>query len=116
MASSEPQRGEIWMVSLGAGRRGEPGKNRPALVVSADQLLGVDGDELVVVVPLSASRAPSALRPPLGVDEGVDGASAAICRALRGVSRRRLLRRLGQVPPPKMAEVERAMSLVLGLS
>ena len=113
MVSSEPRRGEIWLVSLGAGRQGEPGKNRPALVVSANELLGVDEDELVVVVPLSSSRAPSTLRPQVGPESGVDGDSAAICRAVRGVSRRRLLQRLGEASPRTMSEVEEAMGLVL---
>lgn len=116
MESSEPRRGEIWLTSLGAGRRGEPGKNRPALVISADELLDGSVDELIVVIPLSTSRAPSALRPVIGPESGVDFESAAICRALRGISRRRLLRRLGEAPAEKMAEVDRATSLVLGLA
>jgi hypothetical protein len=36
MASTEPHRGEAWLVSFGAARRGEPGEHRPAVVVSAD--------------------------------------------------------------------------------
>lgn len=28
-----PDRGEIWLVSLGAARKREPGKNRPAIVI-----------------------------------------------------------------------------------
>ncbi|WP_041730646.1 type II toxin-antitoxin system PemK/MazF family toxin [Conexibacter woesei] len=36
---AEPRRGEIWLVSLGAARRGEPEKNRPAIVVSRSRFL-----------------------------------------------------------------------------
>lgn len=39
MESTEPRRGEIWLVSLGAARAGEPGKNRPAIVISVDEIL-----------------------------------------------------------------------------
>ncbi|TXB91664.1 type II toxin-antitoxin system PemK/MazF family toxin, partial [Mycobacterium tuberculosis] len=36
---AEPRRGDLWLVSLGAARAGEPGKHRPAVVVSVDELL-----------------------------------------------------------------------------
>jgi mRNA interferase MazF len=116
MASTEPHRGEIWLTALGAGRRGEPGKNRPAIVMSSDELLSGAQGELVVIVPLSSSVAPSALRPPVGPATGIDAPSGAICRAVRGVARSRLLRPLGEVSPEKMEEIERALGLVLGLA
>lgn len=115
MESTDPRRGEIWLASFGASRRGEPGKNRPAVVLSADELLTGEDHELIVVVPLSSSLPRSALRPQLGPEAGVDAESAAIPRAIRGVSRRRLLRRIGQAKPATVAEVERAIATVLGL-
>ncbi len=115
MASAEPRRGEIWLTSLGAARTGEPGKNRPAVVVSVDELsAGVDSD-LYVVVPLSASLAPSPLRPPVAPIDGVDQPSAAICRGIRAVARPRLLRRLGEVGPETLDGMQRALILILGL-
>jgi mRNA interferase MazF len=117
MASTEPRRGEVWLVSLGAGRDGEPAKNRPAVVVSVDeQNIGATAADLIVVVPLSSSRAPSPLRPEVPASAGVDQASRAICRAVRGLARTRLLRRLGKLAPEPLAEIERALSLILGLS
>lgn len=116
MESTSPRRGEIWLASLGAGRRGEPGKNRPVVVVSADELLIGEADELIAVVPLSSSVTPSTLRPPLGPETGVDNPSAAICRGVRGVARSRLLRHLGAVADDKMAEIERALKLTLALA
>jgi mRNA interferase MazF len=113
--STEPRRGEIWLVSFGAARRGEPGKNRPAIVVSVDDLLIGADHELIVVVPLSSSLPRSALRPQLGPETGIDADSVAIPRGICGVARRRLLRRLGALPPDALAEVERALALVLGL-
>lgn len=113
--SSEPRRGEIWLVSLGAARRGEPGKNSPAIVVSVDELLIGADHELIVVVPLSSSLPRSALRPRLGPDTGIDAESAAIPRAMRGVARHRLLRRLGEASAETLAEVEAALATVLGL-
>jgi mRNA interferase MazF len=83
--------------------------------MSADELLGDTEDELIVVVPLSSSRAPSKLRPPVSSMTGIDTDSAAIPRAIRAVSRRRLLRRLGELEPETLATVERALTAVLAL-
>jgi mRNA interferase MazF len=107
--------GEIWLVSLGAARKGEPGKNRPAIVISADSLLAGADDELIVVIPLSSSRAPSKLRPPIPASAGLAAESAAIPRAIRALSRRRLLRRLGTLEAATLGEVERALPTVLAL-
>ena len=115
MASTEPRRGEVWLVSLGAGRAGEPGKNRPAVVVSVDELSTGAADELLVVVPLSSSRSPSSLRPEVSEVEGIDHPSRAICRGVRAVSRARLLRRLGALTPATLTQIEQALALVLGL-
>lgn len=113
MDSTNPRRGEIWLGSLGAARKGEPGKTRPVVVLSADEILAGADHELIVVVPLSSSLPPSALRPEIGPETGIDNPSAAICRGIRGVARSRLLRHLGAVPDEKMAEIERALGLVL---
>jgi mRNA interferase MazF len=116
MASAEgPSRGEIWLVSLGAARKGEPGKNRPAIVISADEILAGTDDESIVVVPLSSSRAPSKLRPSVSPMTGIDAENAAIPRAIRAVSRRRLLRRLDRLEPDTLAAVDRALATVLAL-
>lgn len=115
MASTEPRRGELWLVSLGAGRKGEPAKNRPAIVVSVDELLAGAEDELVIVVPLSSARAPSQLRPEISPDEGIDGPSVAVCRGVRAVARSRLLRPIGKAQPDTLRSIERALGMILGL-
>lgn len=115
MASAEPRRGEIWLVSLGAARKGEPGTNRPAIVLSVDEIVAGVEHELFVVVPVSSSRAPSALRPRVSPEEGIDGESAAICRGVRAVSRSRLLRPIGEARPETMREVEQAVAMILGI-
>jgi mRNA interferase MazF len=115
MGSAEPRRGEIWLVSLGAARKGEPGKNRPAIVVSVDEISAGIEDELFVVVPLSRSRAPSPLRPTVSPEEGVEQQSAAICRGVRAVTRTRLLRCIGKARSETLSQVEHALAMVLGI-
>ena len=114
--STEPRRGEVWLVSFGAARPGEPGKNRPAIVVSADRIIAGSPQESIVVVPLSSSVPQSALRPEIADVDGVDRPSRAVCGALRGVARSRLLRRLGKLPLEKLTEIERALALILELT
>jgi mRNA interferase MazF len=113
--ASEPRRGEIWLVSLGAERQGEPGRNRPATVISVDEIAAGEEHELFVVVPVSSSRAPSLLRPRVSKEEGIGEESAAICRGVRAVSRSRLLRPVGRLSPETLHEVERALATILGL-
>lgn len=116
MALPELRRGDLWLVSLGAARAGEPGKHRPAVVVSVDELLtGIDDDELVVVVPVSSSRSRTPLRPAVSPAEGVDTDSVAVCRSIRAVARTRLVERLGTIRPGTMREIEDALTLILGI-
>jgi len=115
MVSTEPRRGEIWLTSLGAARHGEPGKNRPAIVISVDEISAGLEDELIVVIPVSSSRSGSPLRPAVSPQEGIDRESVAVCRGVRAVAKTRLLQRLGQVEPDTMRELERALAMILGI-
>lgn len=112
----EPRRGELWLVALGAARAGEPGKHRPAVVVSVDEILTGLDDELVVVVPVSSSRAGSPLRPRVSPTEGVDTESVAVCRGVRAVARSRLLEPLGTLAPETIRQIEHALALILGIN
>jgi mRNA interferase MazF len=103
------------MASNEAPRRGEPGKNRPAVVISVDELFSGGEQELIVVVPISSSRPTSKLRPSVSPAEGVDEESAALPRAVRAVARRRLLRRIGVLETETLAAVEESLETVLGV-
>lgn len=116
MASTEPSRGQVWLVSLGAGRPGEPGKNRPAVVISVDDISTGAPDELVVVIPISSSRAPSPLRPQISPAEGVTTPSVAVCRGIRAITRSRLLHHLGTTTPTNMKNIEKTLALILGIN
>jgi mRNA interferase MazF len=105
----------VWLVAFGAARRGEPDRNRPAIIVSADHLSQGAVTDLIAVVPLSSTLAPSGLRPEIGPTAGVDRDSRAICRGVRGVAAGRVLRRLGELPAQTLTEVDNALALVLAL-
>ncbi len=116
-STSAPRRGDVWLVALGAGRAGEPGKTRPAIVISVDELSTGAPGEMIVVIPLSSSQAPSALRIEIEIEAsaGIERPSRAICRAVRAVVRSRLVSRVGRVTPANMEQVETALALILGL-
>lgn len=116
MASPEqPRRGDIWLVSLGSARAGEPGKTRPAVVVSTDELPAESPNDLVVVVPLSSTAAPSGLRVEVAPVAGIDRPSRAVCRAVRAVAAARLVRRIGRIEAETMRQMDAALALILGL-
>ena len=113
--SAPGRRGEVWLVRFGVGQPGEPGKNRPAAIISVDALVAGVPEDLFVVVPISASREPSGLRPIVTTAEGVDRPSVAVCRAVRSVSATRMLERLGTLSAATLRAVEDALAQILGL-
>jgi mRNA interferase MazF len=106
------RQGEIWLVALGAARRGEPGKNRPAVVVSNNSAqAGLDTD-LISVVPLTTARVATALRPAIPAVSGLTESCVAVCDAVRALARPRFLERVGVMPGELMDRVMAARRLV----
>jgi mRNA interferase MazF len=81
----------------------------------ADPLWRGAPTDLVPVVPLSSTLAPSLLRPDVPAGNGVDRPSRAICRGVRGVAESRMLRRLGRLDAATMAAIDLALAMVLAL-
>ncbi len=114
-----PARGEIWLVDLGASLGHEQVGQRPALVVSDD---GFNGGlaALVMVVPLTSKLAKSKNIPAhIRVDSpegGLKVASVLLCDQLRTISKDRLGKApWGSVSGVTLAEVEKALRILLGL-
>jgi mRNA interferase MazF len=105
-------RGDVWLVAFGAGRPGEPTKNRPAVIITADTLNALGSELLVSVVPLSSTLTSSPLRPVIHVDEGVKRPSAAICAATAGVARSRLLQRFGTLRPQTLEDITASLAVI----
>jgi len=94
---------------------GEPGKDRPVVIIQVDALVPYGVTDLIPVVPLSASRPPSPASVAMPAIAGIDRSCVAVCRAIRGISRGRLLRRLAVAPQAAMDEIDVALGRVLGL-
>ena len=112
------QRGGIWLVNFGAGRPGEPTKNRPAVIIS-DPLMSRGGiHDLLVVVPLSSSvtRAPARPDVPASPETGLERDSVAMAAGLRGIAPSRLLKRLGHLNDETMNSITRVVAALLRLA
>jgi mRNA interferase MazF len=116
---ADPNRREIWLADLGAGRGHEQAWQRPALVVSDDAFNhGLAG--LVMVVPLTSKvkkskNIPADIRvdPPEG---GLKTPSLILYDQLRTSSKDRLGKKpWGSVSAATLADVETALRVLLGL-
>ena len=111
----DPCRGEIWTVNLNPTRGHEQAGQRPALVVSADQL-NASAAGLIVVIPLTTKGRGIPLhvemQPP---DGGVQRTSFAMCENIRAVVKERLTKRWGMVSRDTMKEVEKRLYMLLEL-
>ena len=111
----KPRRGELWLVDFGEPTGTEQAGYRPAVVVSDDAMN--DGPSgLAIVVPITTARRnlPSHIEldaPGTGLDE----VSFAKCEDVKSVSVHRLVTRLGVVPPPALAGIERVLRYLLRL-
>lgn len=110
-----PRRGDLWLARLGAVKPGEPGRTRPVLIISPDELLTSSQRELITVVPVSASTPAARLNPQLAPGRGLDVESVAVVRAVRSLARPRLLHRIGEVTALEQRAIDRALLLALGL-
>lgn len=103
------QRGDVVQVSLEPVVGAEVGKTRPAVVLQND--LANRSSPTVTLVPISSSpdRAfPFQVRIPAG-EGGLTRDSKALCEQIRTVSRERLVRRMGQLPPERMKQIREAL-------
>jgi mRNA interferase MazF len=115
MTRALPQRGEIWLADLDPIRGREQAGKRPVLIISIDRF-NQGPSELTVAVPITSKGKgiPWHVRiePP---DGGVKTVSFAMCEMLRSLSRDRLSKRWGEVPPGIMASVDERLRILFDL-
>jgi mRNA interferase MazF len=105
----------VWFADLDPTRGHEQAGRRPVLVVS-DDILNSGPAGLVVVVPITSTLRPIPSHVRLDAPEGgLSRDSAALCEAVRSVSKSRFARRCGVVKPASMRAVEDALRILLRL-
>jgi mRNA interferase MazF len=114
------QRGDITLVDLGPIRGAEASKLRPAVLVSNDGANSAatrNGRGVVTVVPVTTNVErvhPFQVLLPAAAT-GLRADSKAQAEQVRSVDVTRLGRRVGQVPPSLMHDLEQALRIHLGL-
>ena len=111
------KRGRIYWADLNPTRGREQAGRRPVLVVSDD---AINGQPLVVSVVVGTDAANVPKDYPVNVrvkakDAGLPSDTVFLCFQLRSMDHSRLADQAGAMPPEKMAAVDRALKLVLGL-
>jgi mRNA interferase MazF len=103
------------MAALGIGRGREQAGTRPVVIVSVDGF-NQSSAELVIAVPLTSRqrrvRTHVEILPPEG---GLTVASYIKCEDVRSISPERLIRRMGNVSPATLSEIELRLRFLLGL-
>jgi len=108
-------RGDVVLVDFDPARSGEAAKTRPAVVVSSNVVNAAA--PVVVVVPLTSNLSrvyPSELVLP-AARIGTDSDSKAQTHLVRHVSKRRIVKVIGHVPPDLMKALDGRLREVLGL-
>ncbi len=115
MSLDQPRRGEIWLATLDPTRGHEQAGTRPILVISHDRFNAGPAD-LCIVIPITSKlrSIPSHIRihPPEG---GLRIESAALCEAVRSISKERLIKRLGSIATPTLATIEDVLKILMEL-
>lgn len=106
--------GDVVEVDLDVPAGSEAGLRRPAVVITADQVLA-QGPSVVQVVPLTSTVRAYATEVAVPADpaNGLVVDSAAQCQHIRAVAAQRIGRTLGTVGPVILAQVRGTLSTLL---
>ncbi len=109
------KRGEIWLTNFNPGFGTELHKNRPALVISSNE---INRHHLrVIMIPISTKNYTG-----LSVviissrGTGIDKESVILPAEIRAVDKVRLTKKLGKISRQKLIETEEKLKLVLGMN
>ena len=103
-------RGEVYRIRLPARRGREQSGPRYAVIVQADELLGLS---TAIVAPTSRSAAPATFRPPIELGGET---TRVLVEQLRAVDVERLGRLEGRLTSQEQRAVDEALALILDLN
>jgi mRNA interferase MazF len=111
------RRGDVYRASLNPTVGSEQDGTRPVVVVSRDAINA--SSPVVIIVPITSRSNKSRLYPShvelkLG-DGGLTADSVALCEQVRSISRERLGDYLGNIPKPKLSQINASLKIALDL-
>lgn len=113
-----PQRGEIYLVRLDPTEGSEQTGTRLAVVVSRNAINRYS--PVIVVCPLTDAARVSKLYPSDVKIEAPEGGltndSVVLTLQVRAIAKARLVKRLGELRPDTMHQIEQALKITLNLS
>lgn len=115
MGDGTARRGEVWRIDFDPVRGHEQGRERPAVIVSADPFnAGAAG--LVVVCPMTTRERGIRFHVPVEPPEGgVRARTQVLCDQIRTVSAERLSRRVGALSRTSMQSIDERLRILLDL-
>lgn len=109
------KRGEIWFANLNPVVGNEQAGKRPVLIISVDAF-NSGGARMVVAVPFTKHDKKQPLHVPVKAEEtGLTIDSFIKTEDIRGISKERLINKIGEVNARTMKEVEIRLKMLLGL-
>lgn len=115
MVEGGPRRGEVWQVDFDPIRGHEQGRQRPAVVVSADAF-NAGPAALLVVCPLTTRERRIRFHVPVDPPEGgLHVRSFVLCDQIRTISTDRLTARLGLLHVASLGAIEERLRILLDL-
>ncbi len=103
------KRGEVWWADLPA-----PAGRRPVVLLSRDAAYAVRTS--ITVAPLTRTIRDIPVEAPLGREDGLPAPCVASLDDITTVPKSLLKRRLVELPPARMAEIEAAIRFALDLA
>lgn len=109
------KRGDIWFADLSPVIGNEQAGKRPVLIISVDAFNN-GGARMVVAVPFTKHDKKQPLHVPVKIEEtGLSVDSFIKTEDIRGISKERLINKIGEISERTMEEVEIRIKRLLGL-
>jgi mRNA interferase MazF len=113
---SPARRGEVWLLDLGRPKDGhEQAGLRPGVILQTGDLAVLS---TVVIIPLTTQSKRAGFANTVWIpanEAGQHHDSVALCHQIRVLDRRRLVRKIGELAPERLSEIEVAVIFLLGL-
>lgn len=108
-------RGEIWLANLNPTQGSEQAGIRPIIIFQND--IVSQFSTTTIVIPLTTNQRRAALPICMAIAQGNGGLaqdSVALCYQIRVLDKTRLIRKLGQLRPETIGQLEAVVLLTLG--
>ena len=114
MSEGFPRRGEIWLVNFNPGRGSEQMGIRPALVVQNDVGNRYSSTTIVAAITTTVKKYPFTV-PVKKQVSGLSRDSMVNLAQILTVDKKRLSKKVGEIPQNILSEVDDALKISLGI-